>query len=249
MRKKGLTQGNPGYATLRFRPGHCICSNGKVKTPKSILLPTMIKSLPNNTELINVLNRLGHSVSHSTLMESQTENAFWILDHQLRSGCIIPKGCQAESFRIFEADNTDRNDQYCFISEMKLYLASLYSKCVFWLYLCRITCQISIIETWLRKIIQYRYTSKQWSEIDLVGLMILLHHQNERQAVDLLNWRYLIKMFMKAFHQIVLNLYQKIYQKLSTIHCYLLKKTKTTFYGQLWDIIFQKIKFILVGLA
>ena len=51
-------------------------TNGKVKTPKSILLPTMIKSLTNNTELINVLNRLGHSVSYSTLMESQTENAF-----------------------------------------------------------------------------------------------------------------------------------------------------------------------------
>ena len=30
--------------------------NGKVKTPKSILLRTMIKSLTNNTELINVLN-------------------------------------------------------------------------------------------------------------------------------------------------------------------------------------------------
>ena len=31
-------------------------TNGKVKTPKSILLPTMIKSLTNDTELINVLN-------------------------------------------------------------------------------------------------------------------------------------------------------------------------------------------------
>ena len=58
-------------------------TNGKVKTPKSILLPTMIKSLTNDTELINVLNRLDHSVSCSTLMESQTENAFQILDHQL----------------------------------------------------------------------------------------------------------------------------------------------------------------------
>ena len=31
-------------------------TNGKVKTTKSILLPTMIKSLTNDTELINVLN-------------------------------------------------------------------------------------------------------------------------------------------------------------------------------------------------
>ena len=53
MRKRDLTQGNPEYAT-----------------PKSIFLPAMIKSLTNNTELINVLNRLGHSVSYSTLLES-----------------------------------------------------------------------------------------------------------------------------------------------------------------------------------
>ena len=86
-------------------------TNDKVKTPKSILLPTMIKSLTNNSELINVLNRLGHSVSSSTLLESQTENAFRILDHQLRSGCIIPEECQAESFTIFVADNIDRNEE------------------------------------------------------------------------------------------------------------------------------------------
>ena len=84
--------------------------NGKVKTPKSILLPTMIKSLTNNTELINVLNRLGHSLSYSTLMESQTENSFRILDLQLRSGCIIPEDCQAESFTIFVVESIDRNE-------------------------------------------------------------------------------------------------------------------------------------------
>ena len=71
----------------------------------------MIKSLPNNTELINVLNRLDHSISYSTLMESQTENAFQILDYQLRSGCIIPEECQADSFTIFVADNIDRNEE------------------------------------------------------------------------------------------------------------------------------------------
>ena len=98
-------------------------TNDKVKTPKSILLPTMTKSLTNNSELINVLNRLGHIVSYSTLLESQTENAFRILDHQLRSGCIIPEECQAESFTIFIADNTDRNEETL--------SGSLYSKCVF----------------------------------------------------------------------------------------------------------------------
>ena len=44
-------------------------------------------------------------------MESQTENALLILDHQLRSGCVIPEECQAESFTIFVADNIDRNEE------------------------------------------------------------------------------------------------------------------------------------------
>ena len=71
----------------------------------------MIKSLTNDTELINVLNWLGNSVSCSTLMESQIEDAFRILDHQFRSGCIIPEECQGESFTIFVADNIDRNEE------------------------------------------------------------------------------------------------------------------------------------------
>ena len=136
-------------------------TNGKVKTPKSIVLPAMIKSLTSNTELINVLNWLGHSVSYSTLMESQTENALLILDHQLRSGCVIPEECQAESFTIFVADNIDRNEE-------TLSGKSLFKVCVFWVCLCRITCQITIIETSLRKIIQYRRTSIQWSEIHML---------------------------------------------------------------------------------
>ena len=44
-------------------------------------------------------------------MESQIEDAFRILDHQFRSGCIIPEECQGESFTIFVADNIDRNEE------------------------------------------------------------------------------------------------------------------------------------------
>ena len=98
-------------------------TNGKVKTPKSILLPTMIKSLTNNSELINVLNRLGHIVSYSTLLESQTENAFRILDHQLRSGCIISKSIKLNHLQFLQ--------QTILIEMKKLYLVNLYSKFVF----------------------------------------------------------------------------------------------------------------------
>ena len=38
-------------------------TNGRVKTPKSIFIPTMVKTLTNNTKLINILNKLSHGVS------------------------------------------------------------------------------------------------------------------------------------------------------------------------------------------
>ena len=88
-----------------------IVSEGRIRTPKSILLPTMVKTLTNCTELINILNRLGHGVSYSLLMESQTENAFKILEEQIESGYIIPKDCQKEKFTIFVADNIDRMEE------------------------------------------------------------------------------------------------------------------------------------------
>ena len=85
--------------------------NGKVKTPKSILLPTMVKTLTNNTEIISSLNRLGHGVSYSTLMESQTKNAYLLNEQQVSQECIIPKECRPEEFSIYVADNIDRNEE------------------------------------------------------------------------------------------------------------------------------------------
>ena len=53
---------------LRYSLGQDIiyaATKGRVRTPKSILLPSMVKTLTNNTRLINILNRLGHGVSYS----------------------------------------------------------------------------------------------------------------------------------------------------------------------------------------
>ena len=52
------------------------------KTPKSLMLPTVIKSLTNCTELITLNNKLGHGVSNSILEELFTENAFNIINKQ-----------------------------------------------------------------------------------------------------------------------------------------------------------------------
>ena len=86
-------------------------TKGRVRTPKSVLLPSLVKTLTNNTEVINILNRLGHGISYTVLMETRTENAYQILEQQMTSQCIIPKHSKKEAFTIFVADNIDRNEE------------------------------------------------------------------------------------------------------------------------------------------
>ena len=81
-----------------------------IKTPKSILLPSIIKQLTNNTELINTIHWLGHGVSYSILTEMHTENAYNIQDHQ-QEDVILPLDCRKEAFTIYVADNIDRKEE------------------------------------------------------------------------------------------------------------------------------------------
>ena len=55
-------------------------TNGPVKSPKSVLYPYHIKSLTNNTELMNITGRLGHGISYSLLEELSTEIAYQRLE-------------------------------------------------------------------------------------------------------------------------------------------------------------------------
>ena len=86
-------------------------SNGKIKPRKSILLPSIVKALTNNTDLISVLNKLGHGMSYSLLMEAETENAYKIYEQQLNNDCIIPKKCKKGTLTMFVADNNDRKEE------------------------------------------------------------------------------------------------------------------------------------------
>ena len=88
-----------------------IVSNGKVKTPKSLLLPSIIKQLTNNSEMINIVHRLGHSVSYSILNEMHTENAYIVHDQQENDDVILPLTSQKETFTIYVADNIDRKEE------------------------------------------------------------------------------------------------------------------------------------------
>ena len=58
-----------------------------------------------------MINKLGHGVCYSTLMEIQTENAYSILSQQTVEGYILPLDCKREAFSIFVADNIDRKEE------------------------------------------------------------------------------------------------------------------------------------------
>ena len=83
---------------------------GRVKTPKSILLPSIVKALTNNTEIITSLNKLGHGIAYTQLMEIQTENAYMIVDKQKENGTLLLNALK-EIFSLYVADNIDRNEE------------------------------------------------------------------------------------------------------------------------------------------
>ena len=85
-------------------------NGGRVKIPKNVLLPSVIKALTNNTEIINIINRLGHGVSYSILSEMHTENAFSIQKQQLEE-IFIPEDTVKKKFTVYVANNIDRNEE------------------------------------------------------------------------------------------------------------------------------------------
>ena len=81
-----------------------------MKNPKRLLLPSVIKTLTNNTEVINILSRLGHGVSYAILSEMHTENAYFI-QIQRADEVILPVNTAKEAFMVYVADNIDRGEE------------------------------------------------------------------------------------------------------------------------------------------
>ena len=48
-------------------------TNGAVKTPKSVLFPSVVKALCNNIEVVKLINKYGHGVSYDLVEEIETE--------------------------------------------------------------------------------------------------------------------------------------------------------------------------------
>lgn len=84
-------------------------SNGKCKTPKSILLPSCVKSLTNSTEVINILCKYGHGVSYTLLEELETEYAISLIEDSQNDpeNVFVPEEFSAENELLTVWDNID----------------------------------------------------------------------------------------------------------------------------------------------
>ena len=87
-------------------------THSKIKTPKSIVFPYTIKSLTNNTELINITHNCGHGISYTILEELDTEYALLQLNRREQTGgVVLPEGSEERELAIVETDNIDRNEE------------------------------------------------------------------------------------------------------------------------------------------
>ena len=79
----------------------------KKLTPKSILLPLLIKSLTNNTKLITTVSRLGHGVSYTKLGEVITEVAYSGVNNNVDRMTCLPEKCKKGCFTMLVEDKID----------------------------------------------------------------------------------------------------------------------------------------------
>ena len=82
-------------------------TGGQTKPPKHIVLAFTVKSLTGNVELINVLNRLGHSISYSQMEEIDTALCLQKLSLADRD-VALPANIHPGIFTTLAWDNIDR---------------------------------------------------------------------------------------------------------------------------------------------
>ena len=88
---------------------HCV-SRGRIKTPKHVLLPTTVKSLTGNAEVISILNRFGHGLSYSQIEELETSMAEVQITKE-QGGIFIPSSCSPDVPGVFCWDNNDLQEE------------------------------------------------------------------------------------------------------------------------------------------
>ena len=86
-------------------------SGGRQRPPKHILLPYAVKSLTNNVELIQILNRCGHGIAYSQLEEIKTALCLQKLAATSRSEVPLPDNIRPFISTTLAWDNIDRLEE------------------------------------------------------------------------------------------------------------------------------------------
>ena len=86
-------------------------TNGAVKTPKSVLFPSVVKALCNNIEVVKLINKYGHGVSYDLVEEIETEYVLDVINKQRENRVVLPVSVTQEECKstvaLMVADNID----------------------------------------------------------------------------------------------------------------------------------------------
>ena len=86
-------------------------TNGAIKTPKSVLFPSVVKALCNNTEILKLLNKYGLWISYDLVEEIETDFALNVINEQAENRVVIPsdfnEGETSCPVALMIADNID----------------------------------------------------------------------------------------------------------------------------------------------
>ena len=86
-------------------------TNGAIKTPKSVLFPSVVKALCNNTEILKLLNKYGLGISYDLVEEIETDFALNVINEQAENRVVIPsdfnEGETSCPVALMIADNID----------------------------------------------------------------------------------------------------------------------------------------------
>ena len=82
-----------------------------IKTPKSVLFPSVVKALCNNTEILKLLNKYGLGISYDLVEEIETDFALNVINEQAENRVVIPsdfnEGETSCPVALMIADNID----------------------------------------------------------------------------------------------------------------------------------------------
>ncbi|KAK3748348.1 hypothetical protein QZH41_000090 [Actinostola sp. cb2023] len=86
-------------------------SCGAKKPPKHVLLPYVIKSLTNNVELIQIINRFGHGISYTQLEEIDTALCLQKMAKASDDKAVLPENIHPHVCTSLAWDNIDRLEE------------------------------------------------------------------------------------------------------------------------------------------